>query len=84
MPGLPNQVSQFLSNRNIGVAGVSRDPSQPANAVYRKLRASGYRVFATNPGTEQVEGDACYHDLKSIPEKVSAVVIATHPDTTVE
>jgi predicted CoA-binding protein len=81
---LPKQVSEFLSNRNIGVAGVSRDPTQAANAVYRKLRASGYRVFAINPSTEQVEGDPCYPDIRSIPETVAALVIATHPNTTVQ
>lgn len=81
---IPKQVSEFLSNRNIAVAGVSRDPRQAANVVYRKLRSSGHRVFAINPSTTQVEGDACYADLRSIPETVAAVVIATHPNTTVE
>ena len=84
MSRLPQQVSEFLNNRNVGVAGVSRDPKQPANTVYRKLRTSGYRVFAINPNTNQVEGDPCYPDIRSIPETVDAVVIATHPNTAVQ
>lgn len=84
MPKLPQEVSDFLSQRNIAVAGVSRDPRQAANAVYRKLRASGYRVFAVNPSATQLEGDPCYPDLRSIPETVAAVVIATHPDVAVQ
>ena len=84
MSKLPKQVSEFLSNRNIAVAGVSRDPAQAANNVYRKLRASGYRVFAINPSTAEVEGDSCYPDLRSIPETVAAVVIATHPNTSLQ
>jgi uncharacterized protein len=82
--GLPKQVSEFLSNRDIAVAGVSRDPRQAANLVYRKLRDSGYRVFAINPCAAQVEGDPCYPDIQSIPESVAAVVIATHPNASVQ
>jgi hypothetical protein len=81
---LPKQVSEFLNNRSIAVAGVSRDTNQPANAVYRKLRASGYRVFAINPHASQIEGDVCYPNIQSIPESVDAVVVATHPNTAVQ
>lgn len=84
MSGLPKQVSEFLGNRNIGVAGVSRDPKQAANLVYRKLRDSGYRVFAINPSAAQVEGDPCYPKVQSVPESVEAVVIATHPNTSLQ
>jgi predicted CoA-binding protein len=37
-------------------------------------------VFAVNPNTDKVEGDRCYHDLKSIPGGVQAVVIGTRPE----
>jgi uncharacterized protein len=37
-------------------------------------------VFAVNPNADEVEGDICYHDLKSIPGGVEAVVIATAPE----
>jgi uncharacterized protein len=79
MPALPKQVSEFLANRTIGVAGVSRDPRQAANLVYRRLRDLKYRVFAINPNAEQVEGDPCYPNVQSVPEPVAAMVIATHP-----
>src|SRR6185369_8624738 len=69
-----------LSHRHIAVAGVSRDSAQPANAIYRKLRDSGHQVFAVNPNATQVEGDACYTDLRSIPVPIEAVVIVTPPD----
>ena len=39
-----------------------------------------YEVFAVNPNTDEVEGDRSYHDLKSIPGGVDAVVIATAAD----
>ncbi|MBZ0089879.1 MAG: CoA-binding protein, partial [Thermoanaerobaculia bacterium] len=46
---LPAAVAEFLQGRRIAVAGVSRDPKQTANVVFRKLRDSGYEVVAVNP-----------------------------------
>jgi len=61
-------VSKFLAKGRIAVTGVSRTPrGHGANVVYQRLRDRGYEVFAINPKAEQVEGDRCYPDLKSIP-----------------
>ena len=51
------------------------------NVVYKRLRERGYEVFAVNPNADEVEGDRCYHDLRSIPGGVDGVVIATRPET---
>lgn len=73
--------TEFLSARRIAVTGVSRKPAgHGSNAVYQRLRARGYQVFAVNPEAETVEGDPCYHDLAAIPDGVEAVVIGTRPD----
>jgi predicted CoA-binding protein len=74
--------SEFLANKRIAVTGVSRKPEgHGSNVVYQRLRERGYEVFAVNPNADQVEGDRCYHDLKSIPGGVGAVVIGTRPET---
>jgi uncharacterized protein len=74
--------AEFLAKKRIAVTGVSRTPKDHgSNVVYRRLRDRGYQAFAVNPNAERVEGDQCYHDLKSIPGGVEAVVIATKPET---
>lgn len=81
MNSLQEKVDDFLGQKSIAVAGVSSSStSEAANAIYKKLRDSGYSVYPTNPRTETVEGDSCYPDLKSIPAKVDGVVICTRPD----
>src|SRR5262245_2324302 len=73
--------SEFLSNKRIAVTGVSRHAQDHgSNTVYKRLRERGYEVFAVNPNAAQVEGDKCYHDLRSIPGGVDAVVIGTRPE----
>jgi uncharacterized protein len=70
--------TEFLANRRVAVTGVSREPkNHGSNVVYQRLRERGYEVFAVNPNADEVEGDRCYHDLRSIPGGVDAVVIAT-------
>jgi len=77
--------SVFLANKRIAVTGVSRKPADHgANTVFKRLRDRGYDVFAINPNADEVEGAHCYHDLKSVPGGVDAVVIGTRPETAVE
>ena len=80
----PESVATFLRGRRIGVAGVSRQTSQAANAVFRKLRGAGYRVFPINPNASAVEGVTCYSDVGSVPGQLDGVVIATSPDISVQ
>jgi predicted CoA-binding protein len=73
--------SAFLANKRIAVTGVSRRPADHgANTVFKRLRDRGYEVFAVNPNADGVEGAPSYHDLKSIPGGVEAVVIGTSPE----
>lgn len=73
--------TEFLGKKRIAVTGVSRDPAgHGGNVVYQRLRERGYEVFAVNPNADEIDGRKCYHDLKSIPGGVEAVVIATRPE----
>ena len=73
---------EFLSHKRVAVTGVSRtQKGHGSNLVYQRLRQRGYEVFAVNPNAERVENDPCFHDLKSIPGGVEAVVIGTRPET---
>jgi predicted CoA-binding protein len=81
MQGIKQAATGFLEHRRIAVTGVSRTPKgHGSNLVYQRLRQRGYEVFAVNPNADEVEGDPCYHDLKSIPGGVEGVIIGTRPE----
>lgn len=82
MSTLKEAAEEFLSHKRIAVAGISRKGDTAGNIIYKKLRDTGYEVFAVNPNADEVEGDKCYPNLKSIDGGVEAVVIATHPKVT--
>jgi predicted CoA-binding protein len=82
MQKIKEAASEFLTHKRVAVTGVSRHPKDHgANVVYKRLRDRGYKVFPVNPNADEVEGDHCYPDLRSIPGGVEAVVIATRPET---
>jgi len=81
MQTMKEAASAFLAHKRIAVTGVSRKPREHgSNTVFKRLRDRGYDVFAVNPNADKVEGARSYHDLRSIPGGVEAVVIATAPD----
>ena len=83
-PTLETKVNDFLAQKRIAVAGVSRTNSNhpAANLIYHRLKETGHDVFAVNPHMQTFEGDRCYPDLQSIPGGVDGVVIITRPETT--
>jgi predicted CoA-binding protein len=80
MPTLKAAAEEFLAQPRIAVAGVSRDEKQPANLIYRRLRATGHEVFAVNPHAARVEGDQAYPAVTAIPGGVDGVVVVTPPE----
>ena len=75
-------VQGFLAQKGIAVVGVSDKRETGCNLAYHKFKAEGYNVTAVNPRITTLEGDPCYPDLKSIPEKPDAVFILTNPTVT--
>jgi predicted CoA-binding protein len=72
-------VKEFLAQKKIAVVGVSDKRLTGCELAYRKFKAGGYQLSAVNPHISTYDGDPCYPDLKSIPEKPDAVFILANP-----
>ena len=81
---LEGKVDDFLAQKRIAVAGVSREKNTHpvGNLIYHRLKSTGHAVFAVSPHMQTFEGDRCYPNLQSIPDGVDGVVIITRPGTT--
>lgn len=81
---LEANVQDFLTQKRIAVAGVSRHHREHpvGNLIYQRLKDTGHDVFAVNPHMQTFEGGRCYPDVKSIPGGVDGVVIITRPEVT--
>jgi uncharacterized protein len=83
-PDLEARVKDFLAQRRIAVAGVSRSGQSAANGIYQRLKGAGYEVVPVNPHSEQFEGEPCYPSLTAIPGGVDGAVLVTRPEVTEE
>jgi predicted CoA-binding protein len=81
---LETKVHDFMAQKRIAVAGVSRDNSHHpvGNLIYQRLKKTGHDVIPVNPHMQTFEGERCYPDLKSIPGGVDGVMIITRPEVT--
>ena len=82
MAKIDELVKDFLAQKTIAVVGVSDKRETGCNMAYKKFKGAGYQVYAVNPRITEFEGDPCYPDLKSLPEKPEAVFILANPKVT--
>ena len=82
MKKLDNLVQDFLAQKKIAIVGVSDKRDTGCNLAYKKFKENGYQVYAVNPRLSAYDGQPCYADLISIPEKVDAVFVLTSPKVT--
>src|SRR5512143_1431781 len=82
MAKIDTLVQEFLAQKKIAVVGVSDKRETGCNAGYRRFKAAGYTVSAVNPRLTTFDGDPCYPDLKSIPDRPEAVFILANPKIT--
>lgn len=79
MTQIPTSIASFLDSKHIAVVGVSRNKSEPSNAIFEKMKEAGLPVVPINPHMTTFHGSTCYPDLSSVPDRPDAVFIATHP-----
>jgi hypothetical protein len=80
-PVTDEDIKCILENaRSVAVVGISEKEASPSHAVAKYLQAHGFRVFAVNPNCDEVLGEKCYPDLKSIPDHVDVVDIFRNRD----
>jgi predicted CoA-binding protein len=76
-----NTLKQLLTGlHTIAVVGVSTNPNKDSHMVAAYLKKHRYRMIPVNPGADEVLGEKCYPDLKSIPEPVDMVDVFRRPE----
>lgn len=68
-------IDDFLNQERLAVVGVSRNPQEMQNAIFRELRRHGYKVLPVNPSAREVEGVPCYPSVRDLPEPVDGVLV---------
>jgi len=75
-------IKHFIDDKQIAIAGVSRDPNKWGHTLFKALMKKGYTVFPINPEMAEINGIKCYHSVSELPESVSNLIITTSPEAT--
>jgi predicted CoA-binding protein len=73
------EIDAFLAQRRIAVVGVTRNPREFANTLFRDLRQRGYQAIPVNPNAQTIEGERCYARVQEIAPAVDAALLLTAP-----
>ena len=77
-------IDDFLAQRTLALAGVSRSGKGFGNAVRRELGARGYTLKLIHPEADSIGGQPCVHALREVAPEVGGVVLVTPPAETLK
>ncbi len=63
----------LAKSRTLAVVGLSAQWYRPSFFAAKYMRDHGYRIIPVNPRYDEVLGERCYPDLRSIPDPVDLV-----------
>jgi predicted CoA-binding protein len=78
---LENSIESILREaRTVAVVGLSPRLDRPSYEVAAYLQSQGYRIIPVNPTADEILGEKCYPDLKSVPEEIDVVDVFRRPE----
>ena len=75
-------INEFMGQKNIAVAGVSRTKHKFGNTIFNELAKKGVNVYPVNPNLDEFEGMKCYKSIESLPADVTGILFNTKPAVT--
>ena len=75
-------IDDFLAQKRIAIAGISRDSASDSMRLFEELVRRGYDVVPVNPKMPQVQGRRCFARMQDIQPPVDAVLVMTPSEVT--
>jgi predicted CoA-binding protein len=75
-------IEEFLAQKRIAMAGISRDPANLSVKLFEELCRRGYDVVPVNPKAAEVQGRRCFARVQDIQPPVEAALLMTSPEAT--
>ena len=72
-----NQIKDFLNEKSLAIAGVSRDPKKFGHQIFLDLKKKGYTLYPINPSADIIENEKCYKDVDDLPDGINHLFIVT-------
>ena len=74
-----HQIDEFLAQKTLAIAGVSRSGKKFGNTILKDLTTLGYRLLPLHPKAVEVGGHRAYPSFAALPEPVGGVIVVVPP-----
>ncbi len=74
-----HEIDEFLAQKTLAIAGVSRSGKKFGNTILKDLTTLGYRLLPLHPEAVEVGGHRAYPSFAALPEPVGGVIIVVPP-----
>ncbi len=75
-------ITEFISQRNLALVGISRSGRKFGNSIFRDLSAKGYSIYPVHPEASKIQGMPCYASILELSDKVGGVILVIPPAET--
>jgi predicted CoA-binding protein len=75
-------IDQFISLRNLALAGASRSGKKFGNTVLKEMTKKGYAIVPVHPEAAEIGGFKCCPSLSDLPAPVEGLIIVVPPEQT--
>jgi len=81
-PSSLETIEDFLAQKRIAMAGISRDPANFSVKLFEELCRRGYDVVPVNPKVTEIKGKRCFAHVQDIQPPVEGALLMTSPEAT--
>lgn len=79
-----DSIKLFLDQKDVAIAGISRKPEKFGNAIFKEMTLKGFHLYPVHPEIIEHEGVQCFSSIEKLPSEVTALIICTKPDKTLQ
>jgi uncharacterized protein len=77
-------IDNFFKDKQIAIAGVSRNTKKFGYQVFKELKTKGYTVLPVNPNADILDDVKCFHKIEDLPGNAESLLILTPKSETDE
>ncbi len=77
-----SDIRDFLAQRSLAIAGVSRKGRGFGAIALRELGRRGYDMHVIHPGADEIQGRRCARSVRDVADRVGGLLLVTRPAVT--
>ncbi|HEY3250289.1 MAG TPA: CoA-binding protein [Ignavibacteria bacterium] len=82
MKKLISNIEEFVKLKSFALIGVSARKKKFGNEIMKQMLKRGFKVYPIHRNAMVIDGERCYPDIDSLPEKPEGIILCIHPAET--